>query len=309
MVRPTKVFLLLTTAAALAACGAPATSLPAQPSARPSPSATFTATATSSASPTARPRPTETPTPACTETAGRLEQAAYPGAVVEGPVPVLIYLPACYGVEPAAYPLLVLLHGKPFDETQWLDLGAVALADAGIEGGWPPFVMAMPRQPEPLFSGTDGGPGSYETELTEGLLPYLEAAYRLRSEAEGRSLLGLSRGGVWALEVGLRRPDLFSQVAALSPALAVNHPRPAYDPFALAAGDGPLPARVHLSAGEADWARPETERLAEALRDAGVKEVEMLLVPGDHSRDTWLLALPQALAFLVEGWEKAAPAR
>ncbi len=303
-----KVILLSTLAAALVACAAPA--LPTEPAARPSPAVTFTPTAAPPASPTARPSPTTTPTPACTEPRGRLEQGAYPGAVAQGAVPVLVYLPACYDVDPAAYLLLILLHGKGtgMDETQWLDLGAVALADAGIARGWPPFLMAMPRQPEPLFSGSDGGPGSYEAELLEGLLPYLQATYRLRRDAEGRALLGLSRGGVWALEIGLRRPDLFAQVAALSPALAVNYPRPAYDPFALAEAGGPLPARVHLSAGEADWARSETERLAGMLQATGV-EVEMLLVPGDHSRDTWLQALPEALAFLVEGWEKAPPAR
>jgi enterochelin esterase-like enzyme len=196
--------------------------------------------------------------------------------------------------------MIVALHGKPFNEAHWDDLGLDETAEAGILGGeWPPLLLVMPQVPEPLFSNTDGGPGSYEQELLEGLLPAIE----LRYPADGarRALAGISRGGVWALEIGLRHPETFGSVASLSPALAVNRARPEYDPLRLAAGPGPFPTRVFLSAGESDWARASTENLARLLQTAGVQP-DVLLVPGGHESMVWEASLRPMLEAIAAEW-------
>jgi hypothetical protein len=152
--------------------------------------------------------PTSVPVAACTETIGSFQTGLYPGIAVATEVPFSIYLPPCYGAQDEQYPTLYLLHGYPYDQGHWQDLGAIEIADDGIgQGDWPPFIMVMPLQPDPLFRGSDGGPGSYEMELLEGLIPYIEGEYR--SDPSGRALAGISRGGVWALEAassGRSRP-------------------------------------------------------------------------------------------------------
>jgi enterochelin esterase-like enzyme len=240
----------------------------------------------------------------CQESGGLLVSDSYPGVVRGGNIPFDAYLPPCYGQSAAAYPLLILLHGKPFTEKQWLDLGLTTVADQGWAGGnLPPMILIMPRLPEPLFSNTDGGPGSYEDELVNGLLPAVEGRYRLEPGANGRALLGLSRGGVWSLEIGLRHPELFSKVGALSPALAVNHARPAFDPVRLAADPAvALPNSVYLGAGESDWARAATENLAASLAARGI-EPKLEIAPGTgHEAPTWEWLLPRALGWLSAGW-------
>ncbi len=248
-----------------------------------------------------RPMP-PTATPGCEGGTGRVEAASYPGAIVRQDIPFRVYLPPCYDSSAESYPTLYLLHGKPYDESQWDELGADRIAEAAIATGeWPAFLIVMPRQPEPLFSSTDGGPRSYEAEILEGLLPYVERTYRADPVPQGRAIAGISRGGVWALEIGLRNPEVFGAAAALSPALAVNHPRPAYDPFRIVAAGGELPKWIFLGAGETDWARSDTERLAGSLTAAGA-EPRLEILPGGHDAEYWTSALQPMMEFLVEGW-------
>src|SRR3970040_1901824 len=166
----------------------------------------------------------------------------YKGVAVAREVPPLIYLPACYETQGASYPAAYFLHGKPYTEEQWLDLGLADLVEAGgANGGVPPVILGIAPQPEPLFSNSDGGPGSYETEFLEGLVSAVDRNFRTQARPQARAVVGLSRGGVWALEIGLRNPDQIGAVAALSPALGVNYPREAYDPLRLAETGDPLP--------------------------------------------------------------------
>ncbi len=243
--------------------------------------------------------PTAVPLAVCKETAGSFQTGVYRGIAVAEDIPFNLYLPPCYDVQEESYPTLYLLHGYPYDQGHWQNLGAIEIADDGIGGGdWPPFIMVMPLQPEPLFRGSDGGPGSYEMELLEGLIPYIESNYR--SEPSARALAGISRGGVWALEAAFRNPMEFTSVAALSPALAVNSARPPYDPFDMVANSDLLPQNILLLAGDKDWAAVETDRLSKALSDAGVEHVFRISV-GDHSNETWAAVLDEVFGFLAQG--------
>ena len=236
-------------------------------------------------------------TEVCDQADGEIETGTYPAVAVPGNVPYLVYLPPCYRELSRTYPAIYLLHGYPYTERHWLELGAQQVADQEIHAGnWPPFLMVMPLQPDPLFRNSDGGPGSYETELLDGVVATIDKAYR--SDPSSRGLAGVSRGGVWALEIAFRNPTEFEAVAALSPALAVNSARPPYDPFEIVSSTESLPSQILLLAGDQDWAGVSTERLSTALT-AGGFEHAFLLVPGDHSDSTWAAAMPQVLAFFA----------
>ncbi len=268
-----------------------------------SPTATASPTPTPTATPTpASPTPTPTATP-CGEAQGRIAHDEYPGVAVPGEIPLAVYFPPCYAALEGELPAVYLLHGYPFDEDHWLALGAARVADELIlSGRRAPFLMILPRQPEPLFRSSDGGPGSYESELLEGVFPHAQAAYRAADEGSARALSGISRGGVWALEVGFRHPEAFAAVGAMSPALAVNSAREPYDPLRIAQSEAALPARLMLLAGEQDWAAAQTRKLAALLADSG-RPYEWLEVPGDHSAGTWELGMLPMLEFLTQSWQ------
>jgi enterochelin esterase family protein len=216
-------------------------------------------------------------------------------------VPVLIYLPPCYDDLNRRYPVLYLLHGKPQDEKHWQILGVEAeLENAYMDGTLPPLLVVMPRQPEPLFSGTDGGPGSYEDEFINGLVPFIDRTYRTIAQGDSRGLAGVSRGGVWALEIGFRNSDTIQRIGALSPALNVNYARPEYDPFSLMLY-GELPSTIFLMSGDTDYAAKKTLELSEALREAEI-EHKYLSVSGNHESSTWRGVLPELLQYLTVDW-------
>jgi enterochelin esterase-like enzyme len=242
-------------------------------------------------------------TPTCAESYGRVEDESYPGRVIAEQIPVRVYLPPCYSQGDQRYPVLYLLHGSPFDESQWVDLGVEELADSMIGSHkWPPYIIVMPRIPEPLFTGSDGGPGSYEEEFMEGLVPFIEETYRTDVQSVAGALGGISRGGVWALEIALRHPELFDIVTALSPALHVNYARPQYDPFVIVRTSENLPRYIFLSAGDADG--PFREKVEEFSGVLDEVEVAYTLVigSGGHELEAWRAMIEVALNFIVVVW-------
>lgn len=226
----------------------------------------------------------------------------YPAVAVQADVPVLFLLPAC-DAGPDGFPVVFLLHGKPMTEQQWLDLGVPELLSEGWQSRrWPPMIVVAARQPEPVFSNTDGGPGSYEQEFFEGLVPFVESILPVGKSRLERAILGISRGGVWALELGMTHPADIGAVAALSPSLAVNYARPAYNPLSLAEDFAEFP-RIYLGAGDEDWARQHTEKLS-GLLETLKGEVRLEIVPGGHEDGTWAALLPSALDFIASEWKE-----
>jgi len=245
--------------------------------------------------------PTEPPTYACAERSVRLEYSSYLGWQSPDLIPVLIYLPPCYDDLDHRYPVLYLLHGQPQGENHWQILGVeAALEDAYGDDTLPPLIAVMPRQPEPLFSGTDGGTGSYEDEFINGLVPFIDRTYRTIAQGDSRGLAGVSRGGVWALEIGFRNSDIIQRVGALSPALNVNYARPEYDPFDLIFL-GELPSTIFLMSGDTDYAAKKTLELSEALHEANI-EHRYVLVSGSHESSTWSGILLELLHYLAIDW-------
>jgi enterochelin esterase-like enzyme len=135
------------------------------------------------------------------------------------------------------------------------------------------------------------------------LMPHIDRVYRTLPSHEDRAIAGVSRGGVWALEIAFRHPDLIEAVAALSPALHVNYARPPYDPFLIVDDGGQLPGRIFLSAG--DQEAPflvQVEKLSKALDERGVPHTFVIGV-GGHDAEAWMGVMKEVLDFIVNGWE------
>lgn len=238
----------------------------------------------------------------CSGDSGRMEYATYPSSLLGEPVPFRVYLPPCYDRSQDEYPVIYLLHGDMMDESHWDELGADEVVEAGVEQGlWGPFILVMPRLPEPLFTHTDGGDVSYEMEMLSGLIPYVENHYRVRSSADSRVLAGISRGGVWALEIGFQHAAFFDSVIALSPALNVNHARSMYDPFELAATHPDLPGNIFLAVGEQDAARLCVEDLHDVLDQRGIVHT-FSLFSGNRSVESWRRILNDIFYFAASTW-------
>ncbi|MCF2141987.1 MAG: esterase family protein [Candidatus Lokiarchaeota archaeon] len=62
--------------------------------------------------------------------------------------------------------------------------------------------------------------GNYADYIFEDLVNYIDHTYRTIPKKSGRALIGGSMGGFGALLGGILKPDLFSAIAALSPAIS-----------------------------------------------------------------------------------------
>jgi len=59
----------------------------------------------------------------------------------------------------------------------------------------------------------------YEKFFIRELMPYIEDNYRVKQGPENTALMGSSMGGLVTFNIGLRRTDLFSKLAVMSPSL------------------------------------------------------------------------------------------
>ena len=294
------------------------------PTATPTPTPTSTPTPTPTATPTLTPSPTLTatavsavatlaatapltgtaPTPTNVPLAGRVEQHTYVSQVTGKEEPYRIYLPPGYDQGDRRYPVFYALHGWPAAAADWDTLGADEVGDAGIVNGTlPPFIIVVPTGSEALYVNTCGGDSSFEGQMVKDLLPHVDSTYRTVAAREGRAIGGISRGGVWALEIGFRHPDLFGTVGAHSPALSVNMAPPAYDPFRLLAEPAVASLRIYLSAGNADWTWKGTEALHLALEKQGLTHT-FVAHQGGHDGRTWGGSMLEYLVFYTGGWPR-----
>lgn len=253
------------------------------------------------------PLPTPTPTPfSCSYLRGRTEAASLVSETMREEVRYLVHLPPCYDAYPdRAFPVLYMLHGWPLDERHWITLGIDVLVDdwtsREIVG---PFIVVLPGVgSDGLYVNSSGGAWSFEGMFVDELLPTIDQAYRTWRDPDGRAIGGISRGGVWSIEIALRHQDLFSIVGGHSPALALNRPMPQYDPFLLAK-EGAPGMRIYLDAGNLDWARASTLQFYDVLVEHGAN-VTYQVHEGGHVDALWRGGLPDYIDFYTLMWPRS----
>jgi enterochelin esterase family protein len=149
---------------------------------------------------------------------------------------VMIYTPPGYEDSTSRYPVLYLLHGSGSDETSWTQRGQahVILDNLIADGKLKPLVVVMPfgfaeaRAP----GGARGNAAEnkmqregFAKDFLEDVIPMIDSTVRVYNDRDHRAIAGLSLGGAQALALGLSHTELFSRVAAFSPAMgASNNP-------------------------------------------------------------------------------------
>ncbi len=87
------------------------------------------------------------------------------------------------------------------------------------DGRLPEFLIVAPGARGSWFSDSLDGRERWETFLTGDLLRQVESRYRAIPSSAARGVTGISMGGYGAVKLGLKHPDLFGSVSALSAAL------------------------------------------------------------------------------------------
>jgi enterochelin esterase family protein len=135
----------------------------------------------------------------------------------------VVYTPAGYASSSRLYPAMVLLPGTPGDETEWTSGGGFAeiLFDNLIaEGRMEPMVVVM-HASDVDASGRRGDEylRRFEDILVDELVPTVKQRYRVNANPASWAIVGLSLGGEFGMAAGLKHPELFRTIAAISGSL------------------------------------------------------------------------------------------
>jgi enterochelin esterase-like enzyme len=143
-----------------------------------------------------------------------------------------IYTPPGYDSATAdKYPVLYLLHGGGEDERGWATQGKtdMILDNLIADKKAVPMLIVMV---DGNFYGAGGGLAgfgeaalkSFENELNENVMPFVDKNYRTKAGASNRALAGLSMGGLQTLYAGLKNTDQFAYLGVFSSGWWANQP-------------------------------------------------------------------------------------
>ncbi len=134
-----------------------------------------------------------------------------------------VYTPPGYDVNTnEKYPVLYILHGGGEDETGWATQGKTDLILDNLIAAKKatPMLVVMPDANIGMggfnVQGIENSLKTFEREMKETILPFVETNYRVKSDAASRALAGLSLGGVHTLYTGIRNTNMFSYLGVFS---------------------------------------------------------------------------------------------
>lgn len=134
-----------------------------------------------------------------------------------------VYLPPGYDRN-KEYSVILWLHGAFGDERAFLAFSDLVFLDTLIRHGhFPPVILACP---DGVYNGTsqiaaqhsfyvNGLGGRYEDHLIEEVLPFLAENFSIRCDRQGHVLIGISAGGLGALNLAMKHRDQFRTVAVM----------------------------------------------------------------------------------------------
>jgi S-formylglutathione hydrolase len=272
----------------------------------------------------------------------QLSTATLKTALVPAPARISVLLPPGYEENSnAAYPLIYLLHGGDGDNN------FLARMQPVVERAWSmeylgPAVVVTPDADRSFYLDYRDGSQRWETLLTGEMLAYVRANWRVKRDRTATAITGISMGGMGALRIAFKHPQLFTAVAALEPGIEAalsfdeialrdrfwkpielyeeRFGRPvdrqywkANNPANIAIAN---PARlrdsalaIYLEAGDEDsfFLHYGAEFLHRILFDAGIRHEYRLIRGADHLGRTLGPRLLEALRFLGQALDPPPP--
>ncbi|MFI5379618.1 MAG: alpha/beta hydrolase [Tepidisphaerales bacterium] len=198
-----------------------------------------------------------------------------------------VYTPPGYDQQPdARFPTLYLQHGSGDNQATWTVHG---------KAHWITDNLIARRQARPMvivmMDGHAAAPGgaisntaAFERDLLEDVLPFVESAYRVRPDAAGRAIVGLSMGGGQSLTIGLTHLDRFAWIGGFSSSVPTSQAVAACLDNATAAN-----AKIKLlwiACGKDDFLLKRNQDFIAVLKEKGIHH-DWHLTDGTHSWPVW----------------------
>lgn len=139
---------------------------------------------------------------------------------------VSVYLPPSYARDvKRRYPVVYMLHGftdtneKWFgSEQKWINLPEI-LDRSIANGSVREMIVVVPdayTKYQGSFYSNSIVTGNWEDFITTDLVRYIDSHYRTMASRESRGLAGHSMGGYGTIRIGMKHPDVFGSIYAMS---------------------------------------------------------------------------------------------
>jgi enterochelin esterase-like enzyme len=159
---------------------------------------------------------------------GKIDTIIYYSKTVGTKRKALVYTPPSY-TKDRKYPVLYLLHGIGGDEKEWLKGGQpqIILDNLYAENKLQPMIVIMPNGRAMKDDRATGNImasdkveafATFEKDLLNDLIPFVEKKYPVLTDRENRAIAGLSMGGGQSLNFGLGNLDKFAWIGGFSSA-------------------------------------------------------------------------------------------
>lgn len=237
---------------------------------------------------------------------GKIDTVSYLSKTVGTTRKCLVYTPPGFSKK-NKYPVLYLLHGIGGDEKEWLNGGKpqVVLDNLYAQAKTVPMIVVMPNG-RAMKDDRAGGNifdsakvqafATFEKDLLNDLIPFIEKKYRVLADREHRAIAGLSMGGGQSLNFGLGNLDRFAWVGGFSsapntkiPQELVPNPEEAKKKLKL----------LWISCGDNDGLITFSKRTHEYLRQYEVPHI-YYIEPGVHDFKVWKNGLYMFSQFLFK---------
>jgi predicted alpha/beta superfamily hydrolase len=158
------------------------------------------------------------------------------------------------------------------------------------------------------MKGHGGQADFYGRMIIEDLKPFIDEKYLTKPEREFTGLGGSSLGGLVSLYLGFKRPDVFSRLAVMSPAVWWANNQIIRE---IAAAGERLPLRIWLDIGKKEGSRikHQVRALKEILLANGWQtglDFAYLEIPeARHDESAWAARFDQVLRFLYPRLDSA----
>lgn len=224
---------------------------------------------------------------------GKIDTISYSSKTVGTTRRSLIYTPPGYSKK-QKYPVLYLLHGIGGDEKEWLNGGhpEVILDNLLADGKIEPMIVVLPngramkddRAIGNIFdSARVKAFATFEKDLLNDLIPFIEKKYSVFTDREHRAIAGLSMGGGQSLNFGLGNLDKFAWIGGFSSAPNTKTPVELVPDINAAKEKIKL---LYMSCGASDGLISFSKRLHDYLVKNDVPHI-YFIEPGVHDFKVW----------------------
>ncbi len=224
---------------------------------------------------------------------GTIDTITYNSKTVGNKRRALIYTPPGYSKK-NRYPVLYLLHGIGGDEKEWLNGGTpqIILDNLYAQGKIEPMIVVMPNG-RAMKDDRAGGNvfdsakvqafATFEKDLLNDLIPYIQKKYSVYKDREHRAIAGLSMGGGQSLNFGLGNLDEFAWIGGFSSAPNTKRPEELVPDPAEAKQKIKL---LFISCGASDGLIAFSKRTHDYLQKNNVPHI-YYVEPGVHDFKVW----------------------